>query len=230
VRLRCSVGVAVRPANNQGREQQLRGLDAALYALEAPDLRDGSALAGAADPGFQISTMRVVDARAPLDPTAADAPAVGLTLSAEGWFWPIGVAGEAGVAIGEIRVREALLPVEIAPARPDLVAGGPPVELRLRVVAAGTLRLDGAATTLLPFGALALALAGPGGRPGAGTLAGGADGTAGVRLAPLVDSAATITYTPPAEAATDELVVALDDGAGGQGDVVGRFPLKVREA
>jgi hypothetical protein len=231
LRLRCSVDIEVHPSASEGREQQMQGIDAALYALDGPDFQDGTALAEEGDQGFLIQEMRIVESVVPLDPEAEDASPVGLTLSAEGWFWPIGEAGEAGVQIGEVRIRGAVLPLEIAPAAPRLTAGGAPVELTLRLGTAGPLRLgDQAVLPPLPFGSLALALFDPGGRPGAGTLAGGTAGAGSAHLVELADGAATFTYTPPAEAATDVLVVALDNGEDGLGVELGQFTLEVREA
>ncbi len=226
LRLQCQVNVQVKAAQNKGRPQQMSGLDALLYILDAPDFRDGSALVQGGDPGFVIHTMQIVEMNAPLDPSAADALPVGVTLRADGLFWPVGVIGETGVAIGEVRIRGVVYPLEISPAKPSLVAGGPAVELTVRVQTFGTLRRP-ATLTGLPFGQLAFTLRGPGGRPGSGALAGSTDG---VRLVSLADGAASVTYTPPAEAAVDELVIALDDGEGGLGMEVGRFPLVVREA
>jgi hypothetical protein len=68
---------------------------------------------------------------------------------------------------------------------------------------------------------------GPGGRPGKGTLVGH---VGGVRLVPLTDNQATVTYQPAAEAAADELLIALDNGTNGLGIEIGRFRLSVRGA
>ncbi len=232
LRLKCTVGIEVTPAKNEGRGQQLQGLEVALYALDAPDFQDGSALLEPGDPGFLIQEMRILDAQAPLDPQAAGALPVGLKISAEGWFWPVGEVGAAGVQIGEVRVRGALLPLEILPAAPPLVAGGAPVELSFRLRTVGPLRVDGQDAPLppLPFGSLALLLLGPGGGPGAGSLTGGTAGVGDVQLAELTNGSATLTYAPPAGPATDQLVVGLDDGEDGMGVEIGRLPLNVREA
>jgi hypothetical protein len=229
VRLRCDLLVEVRPAQNHGRAQQLEGVDALLYELEAPDLRSGAALRVADedhDPGFLLSRLEVVEALAPPEPGAAGAGPVAVALAADGLFWPVGVPGQAGVAIAEVRLREGTLPlaVELSGA---LLAGGEPVTVTLRFGSFGTqaLRADQPPATL-PFGALALALAGAGGRPGAGTLSGGTDGADGVRLAEVTGGTATVTYAPPAEPAGDQLVVTVDDGEGGLGAELARVPLR----
>ncbi len=225
VRLRCTVGVEVQPSPSGGRTQELQGLDDALFALDAGDLQDGTALDMAGDPGFVIQEMRIVESVSPL------ADGVGaITLAASGWFWPVGAPAQAGTRIGEVRLREAVLPVDVVPEAPLLVAGGPPVELTVRVATGPLLRLRVEAAPLprLPFGPLAFLLLDDAGGPGAGSLAGGTAGADGVRLVDLVDGEATITYTPPGQAAVDELAVALDDGEKGRGIEIGRVRLPVR--
>jgi hypothetical protein len=85
----------------------------------------------------------------------------------------------------------------------------------------------GPALPALPFGALAVRLVGPGGKPGAGTLSGGTPGVGGAMLLTVAAGRATVTYAPPAEPARDTLVVALDDGAGGMGTELARLPVEV---
>jgi hypothetical protein len=96
VRLRCTVTLEVRAAENAGREQQVDGLDAALYALDDPGFRRGTPLAGGApDPGFLVHDLAVVEGRTPFGEDDPPVPAA-LSLRAEGLFWPPGVAGQAG--------------------------------------------------------------------------------------------------------------------------------------
>jgi hypothetical protein len=221
-RLRCEVALVVRAASD--RATTLRGVDDLLYAVDAPDFHDGSALRRPnGDPGFLIDTLVVGGGD-----VAADAPGGTSTvkLIAQGWFWPVGTPGETGIAIGEVRVRGIVLPIELTPARPSIAAGGSPVALGLHVRIAGLLRLG--AEAALPFGQLVVQLFAPGHRPGAGSLTGGADGGNGSRLLSLTDGAAAFSYVPPATAAVDELVIALDDGTGGPGVEVGRFTLAVK--
>jgi hypothetical protein len=79
------------------------------------------------------------------------------------------------------------------------------------------------------LGQLVLQLFAPGRRPGAGALEGGAAGAAaGSRLVTIADGTAAFRYVPPATPARDELVVALDDGAGGPGVELGRFTFTVK--
>jgi hypothetical protein len=230
VRLRCTVGVDVHPrSTSENRRNMLDLLDAALYTLDDRDFLANLVQPG--DPGFLIERIQLVDSIIPNDPHAEGSPAVGLSLSAEGWFWPVGQPGQAGIAIGEVRVRGVVLPLVLSPSDPTLVAGGPPVDLMLRFQARGAYVFDGGSSPVppLPFGSLALALRTAGGQPGLGQLSGGTAGVDGVHLVPVSDGQATVTYTPPAEAAVDELVVGLDNGADGLGVELGRMTLEVRD-
>jgi hypothetical protein len=228
LRLNCTVGVEIRAAAAADRTQQMRGLDAALYALDAPDFQDGTVLDDGTDRGFLIQSMSASEIGTPDPPVSLTPPRFGFDLSAIGLFWPTGVTGQAGRAIGEIRVRGNTLPIELDPPDPVLVAGGAAAPLTVRVRVAGSMRLTAANTTALPFGQLAVKLISSGGRPGLGTLGGGTAGAAGVRIAPVANDAIAITYTPPATPGIDQLVVALDDGNGGMGIEIGRATLRVR--
>lgn len=223
VRLSCTVGLTVRAAAAGGRAQQIAGVDDLLYAVDAPDLRDGSALRPAdGDPGFLIDAMRLADSNLAVD--GADAM---VSVVARGWFWPKGAPGETGVRVGEIRVRGLVYPIVLAPP-PSPVAGGPAIGLTMRIRPVETSRLGGAPAPVLPFGHLAVKLLGPGDRPPTGAIAGGDPGSDGSRLLAVVDGAATLSYTPPATPASEQLVVALDDGAGGLGLELARLPIRVR--
>ncbi|HEX6044802.1 MAG TPA: hypothetical protein VFZ22_09970, partial [Pyrinomonadaceae bacterium] len=106
---------------------------------------------------------------------------------------------------------------------------GETVNLTIEFGATGTMRVErGGRVTSLPFGSVVVAVEDSGGRPGAGTLAGGNAGPAGSRTIPVAGGQAAFQYTPPAQAALDQLVVSLDDGEGGIGIELGRFPLEVR--
>jgi hypothetical protein len=227
LRLRCTVGLEVEASADGGRAEERAGLDDALFALDAADLQDGTALDATGDPGFVIQELRIVDSSSPLaDDTRA------ITVRATGWFWPVGAPTEAGERIGEVQLREALLPVELVPAAPPLVAGGPAVELAVRVATTPLIRIkEGAPPAALPFGELAVRAADDAGGPGAGSLSGGADVGDGTRMVELVDGAATVTYTPPADPVVDYLLVELDSrDDGGRRVRVGRVPLTVRGA
>ncbi len=230
VHLRCHV--ELQPHTNGGRPGQLAMLDAILFALDAPDVRDGSALLGGDDPGFLIERMRLTGHAMPLLSAADSLPRINLI--AEGWFWPVGLPEEVGPEIEEARVRAGFLPVQMTPAAPRLVAGGDPVELTIHLGSVGTMSLRGgdALPDPLPFGSLAFTLVDAGGRPGAGTLAGGdageSEGDEVVRIVSLEDGVATVTYTPGGVPGIEYLVAALDDGEDGRGAELARFRLQVR--
>lgn len=216
VRAEVTVGVTVHRADGGSRVQVVQGVDACLYTLDAPDLRSGTALAaGAPDPGFVLQQLLV----------RAVEPELGrLLLVAQGWFWPPGAPGQAGATIATVQIRGVPVPINVRPANPRPIAAGPPIDLTLHV------HLDRLQTTVddpppeAPVRRLAVTLAAAGGGSPAGTLA---DAVDGVRLVPLVDGQAAVTYQPPAEPARDELVVALDNGADGVGIELGRAPLTV---
>lgn len=230
VRMRCSVRIEVRPADAGTRAQTMAALDALVYELDGPDLRDASALGSPGDPGFVVGGQRVESVSVPPDgDAAATLPAV--ELSTEGWFWPRNAPGIAGSEIVSALVRTAQLPIALEPWPLVLRAGDAAVPLTIRVGTAGTTVLTEDPPTVLPFGELAIRVVDAGGRPGAGSLSGGTAGPDGSRLVPLADAAAAVVYQPPAQAADDVLVVHLgraDTGAGpGIGVELARFPLAV---
>lgn len=227
VRATCTVGVVVRAQAGQGRAQQMQGLDAALYTLDAADIRDGSALRTVGDPGFVIDALRCTSSVLPLDPAAPWPEPIGLRLEADGWFWPVGTPGGSGIAIGEIRVRGVSLPVLIRHDAPALVAGGGPIPIVLALGGDTAFRLGGGGA--LPNAPMVARIEGPGARAASGTLGGGAAGAGGVRLASISQGELSFVYTPGAEAATDTLILSFDNGDGGAGAEIGRFALDVRE-
>jgi hypothetical protein len=186
----------------------------------------GSALNDNTDRGFFIQAMRVTGAGAPLD-TPTQGP-VTINVVARGLFWPVGAPGQAGPEIEEVIIRGIVLPIEVTPAAPQLTSGGPAVDFIVRVMTPQSLSARAAGP--IPFGSLAFAVLAADGGPGAGTLAGGTPGAPGVRVVPLVDSEATVTYTPPAEMGRAELVIAIEDHEGGQGLELRRVPLRIRGA
>ena len=221
VRLRCDVSLDVRLLTNQARSTQLRALDSVIYELDEPGFRSGARLrpTDGSDPGFLVQRMFV----------SLSDPPQSITLRAEGLFWPPDVPGETGVKIDFAQVRISVQPISLIPARPRLNAGGETIELVIEFGATGTMRIErGGRVTSLPFGAVVVGVEDAGGRPGAGTLSGGNAGPAGSRTIAVARGRAAFQYTPPAQPALDHLVVSLDDGEGGVGVELGRFPLEVR--
>jgi hypothetical protein len=229
VRLRCTVALETSVVTPD-RAQQMQALEAALYALDDAEFRTGKVLADGTDLGFVIHELQPSTIIAPLHPDDPDDPRIGVNVVATGLFWPIGVKGEAGKLIGEIRLRGGVVPLEIAPFNPRLVAGGPAVELTIRFNTTAVSIKEGKIEKM-PFGSMAVTLVGPGGKPGKGTLSGGVDGVPPtIRIVPVVDNTATVTYTPPVTPATEELVVAFDDAKLGMGIEIGRARLATRSA
>lgn len=221
VRMRCTLRIQARASSGGGRSEEMAALDAVLYALDAGDLRDASALAAPGDPGFLLASQvpRAVVVVDHDDPADRRVPAV--LVDAEGWFWPPEVPGVTGEPIRAALVRVAQLPVALQPWPLHLRAGGGPVPLSIRLGAVGTMELEGGAPSSAPFGHLALLVLDAGGRPGAGSLTGGAAGPEGSRLVALDEGEARVAYVPPAERAHDRLVVAIAQPDTGGGAAIG---------
>jgi len=221
VRLGCDVGLDVRLLANQVRSTQLLAIDSLLYELDEPGFRSGARLrpTDGSDPGFLLQRMFV----------SLSDPPQSITLRAEGLFWPPNVPGETGVKIDFAQVRVSVQPIILVPARPRLNAGGETLELVIEFGATGTMRIErGGRVTSLPFGSVVVGVEDTGGRPGAGTLSGGNAGPGRARTIAVTQGRAAFQYTPPPQPALDQLVVSLDDGEGGIGVELGRFPLEVR--
>jgi hypothetical protein len=227
VRLDVDVELVVTPANNGGRPQLIAGLDALLYELDGPEARAAGTLASPADdPGFVLDRLEVRSAL-----TDPDEGSPRVVLNAVGWFWPPDAPGITGAPIAEARVRTVARPVDLAPWPLRIRAGDDAVTFTLTMAATGTSVLDGDGVDIDEFGRVALRLIDAGGRPGAGSLIGGADGPAGSRIVTLTDGTTTIDYAPPADAASDHLVVAVARPDTGDGAAIGvelaRFSIEV---
>lgn len=218
-RASCTLRVTCEPALSDDRQQERAGLEAVSYALDAPELRDGSALQTDGDPGFAIDALQVVEVLAARD--AAPDARLCVIAEAAGVFWPRNLPGSSGPRIppGGIHIRGAVLPLSLRPAAPALVAGGPPIALQV------VIGLPSGST--LPFGRTAMFLERDGGRAGLGTLSGG-DPSGDVLLVAVSGGRASVTYAPPAEPVVEYLVVTLDHGDGSAGIELGRFAITVR--
>jgi hypothetical protein len=221
LKLRCEVAITANLLQGETRADQMLAIDQTLYALDEAALRDGSALlpADASDPGFFIRRLTLGHSE----------PPGAIKMSAEGYFWPVGTPGQDGPQILRARIRSTLEPVRLSPDAP-IVAGGPTIDFAINFGATGKIELTADGISNSAFGSLVASLVDSGGRPGAGTLAGGADGPAGSRILTIADGAATVQYTPPATPATDFLLVRLDNGEGGGGTEIARFPLRARSS
>jgi hypothetical protein len=222
LKLRCTVELDAKVPNGGSRADQMQAIDGALFVLGDSAMRDGSALLPGdnSDPGFLIRSMTV----------SGSIPPQSITVDADGFFWPKGTPGQSGTAIQEARIRSAMQPLLLDPEPAALVAGGPAADLTITFGATGTTTVTDAGIQNSAYGSLVISVIDAGGRPGKGTLAGGAAGPSGSRVYAVSDGSAALSYTPPAQAATEFLVVKLDDSAGGPGIELRRFPLRTRSS
>lgn len=227
VRLRCTLECSFVPASgSQTRETLTDWLDQVLFTLDASDIRDGSAFTGSAsDPGFLIHSMNITRVASPFEIPGAPPGQFSLSLTAEGWFWPVGEPGQAGIEIGEIRIRGVVHPLLLTPAEPLLRANGPAVTLTISFDARGTSRITSSGLDSDPFGNVAARLEKEDGTVGAGSLSGGSDGANGRRLFAVSAGQLEVVYTPPATPGIDMLLLGIDNGEPGDGIEIGRFQL-----
>ena len=203
LRLACELELAVQPAANAGRAQQLQGVDALIHTLDDPEFP--AALSGPADPGFLLDTFALGGTQLPAEPAA-----VTVSVRAAGLFWPVGAPGEMGPQVDTVTLRDASLQVElILPAQPIRATGSAAV-IGVRFPSAGALEIDAQGARAVPFGRLVARLRSPDGSAGKGTLGGGGAGPAGTRLLDVVDGTAELTYTPPDEPGADLLEIGFD--------------------
>lgn len=225
--LRVYININVVPAQSADRVQQLQGIERINYLLDSEAFQTGNALVDADDQGFQIHSLSVVESVA----TVANAPEqdrpAGLSVVAEGIFWPIGISGETGIDIDEIRLRGLPIDVRLEPAAPQLSTGGAAITLTLMINPTVSHRMGGDGTPLT-FDRITVDLQQPGGQAGAGSLAGGTAGAGNARHLMITDGVATTDYTPPGTATKDLLRVGFDDGENGLGKVVKQFLIEVR--
>ena len=221
VRAQWITRLRIVPTNSGGPSQVREGLDACLYALDAPDFRNGQAMeGGAADPGFLVKSMQLTSLESPLDGIDGNEPLRDLLLQSEGYLWPAGEAGVSGPQIAEVFLRGVLLPMQLEPVR--IVAGGSPTPLTLNV--RPFLQMNGGTAGSNVFSSLALQVLSEAGTAGAGALQGQ---TAGLLVTDVTGERLTVTYDPPADPTTDILVVSLDDNENGAGQELARFKLNV---
>jgi hypothetical protein len=222
LRLRCTVVLDAKLPNGGSRSDQIQAIDEALYLLEDNSMRDGSALLPGdnSDPGFLIRGMTV----------SGSVPPQSITIEADGFFWPKGTPGQLGPAIQEARIRSALEPLVLDPQPAVLAAGGPAMDFTITFGTSGTTTIAADGIQNSAYGTLVASLVDAGGRPGRGTLSGGVAGPNGSRIYTVTNGSAALSYSPPAQPATEFLVVKLDDSAGGPGIELARFPLRTRSS
>jgi hypothetical protein len=223
LRLTCRVELTVGRGAGADASQELAGIEGLLYLIDAPEYRTGKALQTPGDSGFAIQRMSVIQALRPASGGSS------VLVDADGWFWPIGLEGETGIAIGEIRVRGTALPLLLEGLPFVLRAGDAAVDLALRVSGGFGMRLGSDVPS--PIRKLLVWLSKLDGQPGTGVLGGGeavADGLRAIELG--ADGRARFSYAPPGAADREQLVVGLDNGAGALGVELGRFLLETLAA
>jgi len=144
-------------------------------------------------------------------------------LTAAGWFWPVGEPGAAGIAIGEVHVRQFSLPVILQ--APRLIAGAGASTLSLGFGRAGTMQVEAETVATLPFGQVLVSILSPDGSPGAGVLAGGTAGSADAQQLDVGAGTVNFTYSPPGAPGLDVLVIRAVQADGGAGMEIARFDL-----
>lgn len=211
LRLIVTVVFQITAAQNEGRPQRRSGCDALLFLLEDPSIVDGSDLETELDQGFFIEDLKIADAALPL----VDQPnqPTQVTLKARGWFWPAGQPGQAGIAIEATHIRASNMDVQLLPSKPEILAGGPTVNLQLHIRHTGFLLQEDQPPQALGLDFLALDLRAAGGGPGLGGLQGDAQGVESLILV-VVDNVglASFSYTPPAQPGEDILLVSVAKG------------------
>jgi hypothetical protein len=212
LRLSAEIGLAVSVGPAGSRTDRAAAVDQLLYFLDNPTFVSGAALRDAGDPGFLLERIEI--SRAHLAPDREPVPPLDVVLTATGWFWPVGLAGQDGPAIAEARIRQLVFPAGVTPEPARFAAGSGDVELRLAFTdeQALSLRTDAQPATVDPA-ELAFRLRAADGSAGAGSFTDGRDLGGGDRARPLSGGVATIRYQPPASSATDILTVSsiIDD-------------------
>ena len=232
VRLEVQIDIRLTGGGNAdaSRAARAQALDDLIYFLDAPAVRSGAALRDVGDPGFLLERLQLVAANYAPDLDVPDAP--DLTLSAVGWFWPAGTAGQDGPVIAEARIAQMVHPLAVDPAPARFVAGAAETEIGLRFadVQRISLRADGPGDT--GDQRVAFQLLAADGSAGAGRLTNGRDLGDGVRSRPLVGGAVSIRYRPPATPGTDRLILrTVQEGDGNRlGPVLMELPLVTEAA
>lgn len=225
--LRCYININVVLGAALGRDRLVVAIEQLHYLLDTEDFQTGRALLTSGDQGFLISQMLIANGAIRVTNAPDAGRPVGVTLVAEGIFWPVGVPGETGSPIEEIRLRGITLSIRLNPSKPEFQAGGSVQTLSIQITATSALRI-GKKGPPLTFNRIAVDLQQPDGQPGAGLLSGGTAGSGTLRHFDVIDSVAEVNYSPPATPSQDILLVGFDDGADGLGQVMARFPIIVR--
>ena len=228
MRLRCHVQCRFIPIDNtEDRGALIQLLDQVMYALDDDDFRSGEAFdTENTDRGFVIRSTQLTSITSPIKDTSDDD--VCIALQCDGWFWPVGQAGQAGVEIGQIRIRGSVQPLMLIPAEPMALVNGPNLTLSIQFDARGTTLLGADGTDADTFGELKVRLQKADGTLGSGVLAGGVSGSDHDQVLAVVDGQATFQYTPPSAAGRDFLVVSFSGNDGTQPERIGSYAIETR--
>lgn len=223
LRLTVTVGIDFSTSPADAPAEALAALDQVSYELDDLEMTSGLALVAPGDQGFRIARLGLIESS-----LIEGSP---VRVQVDGWFWPVGVAGQAGIAIEHALVRQIRLPIEL---RVDgaLRAGADASAIDVLFGSAGTFDLEADNATSADFGAVAVRLTDEAGGDGSGQLTGGDAGPDDHRVVDVTDQGASLTYTPPDAPATDVLVVAThaSDANGNErvGVELARFSLVVQ--
>lgn len=230
LRLQCMVNIAVYPSNSGKRPEEISGVESIFYLLDSPDVKNGKALLEIGDPGFVIQSLHVTELNVPFFVSPSSSTAAGLTLTADGWFWPVGVAGQTGIKIGTIRIREIIYTVLVEPMTLYLITNGSPQSLTITLSTTGpVIQTADSVSTETEFGGIYCYLIRPDGQPPSGTLSEGVDTGNGIHQYTITSGHIMLTYTPGALSGTEVLVITLDNGRGEPGIEIGRYNLNVMQ-
>lgn len=207
VRLSAEIDIRLSSGGTDARDTRRQALDDLIYFLDAPNMRSGEALRDAGDAGFLLDSLHISAANyAPAlnDPVGAD-----LTLTAVGWFWPVGEVGQDGPAIAEARITQLVYPLGADPDPARFVAGtnGVVLSFAFSSVHLMSLRADGPGNVNVQR--IAFQVLSADGSAGAGELTSGRDIGGGIRVRNLADGEVRIRYRPPAAPAQDRLILRL---------------------
>lgn len=219
MRLEAAIDIRVGEGTGGNRDSRLQALDQLLYFLDAPEMRSGNALRDTGDPGFLLESLTLADADYATDLT--DPEPADITLTAIGWFWPVGEAGEDGPAIAEARISQLVYPVTNSPDPARFIAGSDETEIVVTFSAAQTLSLRADGPGEIDALRVAFQLRAADGSAGAGVLTNGRNLGNGDRARPLNDGVARGRYQPPETPGTDRLIVRSVIRESGGGDRLG---------
>lgn len=205
LRLQAEIDIRLTARGTSARDNRRQALDDLIYLLDAPEVRSGGALRDTGDPGFLLESLKITSAN--YEPELDEPAPADVTLSAVGWFWPVGVTGQDGPAIAEARIAQLVLPVSNDPDPLRFAPGGDDTDIELSFTAAQLLNLRDTGPVPATEPRLAFQLLSADGSAGSGSLINGQNLGGGVRARTMTGQTVSIRYRPPASPARDRLTV-----------------------